>query len=117
MRGTPLNLPKWLLLLVVFGVFIGQAHQLVCKAGAHENEAPTKLTEIVTGVESGLGGDADDMSDLGCAFQCPFHCSVLAVFTSCALPGLALGSELLGEQPQDSATSRAGSIDLPPQIA
>lgn len=114
MRFSPLNLPKWLLLVVVFGVFVGQLHQLICQAGTHEDEASVAISEIIS-TDNGLGGDADDMGS--CGFQCPFHCSVQAVFATCSLPAFVLCGERLRAEPEDFATSRAGSIDLPPQIA
>ncbi|MBS0657237.1 MAG: hypothetical protein JSR82_03195 [Verrucomicrobia bacterium] len=116
MRGTPLNLPKWLLLLVVFGVFLGQAHQIVCKAGAHATQSTAAAVASLS-ADDDAGGDGDGGSDTSCVFHCQFHGTAIALHTSFALPARVHQTVSRISVQQDEATSRSSSIDLPPQIA
>lgn len=116
MRSTPLNLPKWLLLLVVFGVFLGQAHQIVCKAGAHASATALAAVETLSS-DDDAGGDGDSTADGGCAFHCQFNGSAVVLVASGNLPVRLQVTLSRIEFQQDEATSRSGSIDLPPQIA
>ncbi|MBS0657773.1 MAG: hypothetical protein JSR82_05930 [Verrucomicrobia bacterium] len=116
MRSTPLNLPKWLLLLVVFGVFLGQAHQIVCKAGAHASETTLAAAETLSS-DDHASDDGDGTADGGCAFHCQFNGSAILLITTSTLPVRLHMTVSRIEFQQDEATSRSGSIDLPPQIA
>lgn len=117
MPGTPLNLPKWLLLLLVVGVFAGQWHQVECRTSEHQSVTANVVHADV--VLQGSGHDVDPGTDVdgGCPFNCLFSASVPCGLTPCALPARAVFVMALSPRPEAAPESRRDAIDHPPQLA
>ena len=112
MLGTRLRFPKWLLPFLVFGVLIGQLHQLMCKpAGDHATTSSSICTTL------NLSAGDDDGTDNDCPFDCHAAISTACVLTPYEMPVPVRRADLMRPGSEPAPLARRESVDYPPQLA